>query len=41
LYASVNARLLAAGADRITTYDELLAILREHFNETPAGWDLA
>jgi predicted RNA methylase len=41
LYASVNARLLAAGANRITTYEELLAILREHFNETAAGWELA
>ena len=40
LYASVNARLLAAGADRVVGYEELLAVLREHFIETDGGWAL-
>jgi hypothetical protein len=41
LYASVNARLLAAGVEHVVGYEELLAILREHFNETATGWELA
>ncbi len=41
LYASVNARLLASGAERITSYDELTAILHEHFTETDSGWEIA
>lgn len=40
LYASVNARLLATGAERVIGYDELLAVLREHFLETDEGWSL-
>ncbi len=38
LFASVNARLLASGAERITTFDELLALLCEHFVEERGGW---
>lgn len=40
LFANVNARLLASGADRLLGFDELLAILREHFTESDEGWEL-
>ncbi len=38
LFASVNARLLASGAERIVTYDELHALLREHFVLRDGRW---
>ena len=40
LYATVNARLLAAGVERVVGYQELLAVLRKHFIETDDGWVL-
>lgn len=41
LFAEVNARLLAGGSDKVLGYDELLAVLHEHFLETALGWELA
>ncbi|MGC2374625.1 MAG: DNA methyltransferase [Solirubrobacteraceae bacterium] len=38
LFALVNARLLASGAERIVTYDELHALLREHHIEEDGRW---
>jgi hypothetical protein len=40
LFADVNARLLASGAERVLGFEELLSILREHFTESDEGWEL-
>ncbi|MGO9958127.1 MAG: DNA methylase [Solirubrobacteraceae bacterium] len=38
VFASVNAELLASGAEQTVSYSALLALLREHYEEQAEGW---